>query len=111
MSDILPLEVRAWYQSINNLSFGVGSALGAAIGGFIADYLGWRWGFAIQLPPAILCVVLCIYNLPDHVVKKDVDGKDENEGTFAKLKDFDFEGSVYLVIPPSPPLILRQDRF
>ncbi|RPA85307.1 MFS general substrate transporter [Ascobolus immersus RN42] len=93
LSDILPLEVRAGYQSINNLAFGVGSALGAAIGGAIADYMGWRWGFAVQVPPAVVCILLCMYNLPDQEVEKDSDN-----GIFAKLKDFDFAGSVYLTL-------------
>jgi MFS family permease len=41
-SDLVPIEIRGAYQSYINIIFGVGSALGAALGGAIADHLGWR---------------------------------------------------------------------
>ena len=47
-SDMVPIEVRGNYQALLNLAFGVGSSLGAALGGFLADALGWRWEFGIQ---------------------------------------------------------------
>jgi MFS family permease len=34
-SDLVPIEHRGIYQSYINLSFGLGSALGAALGGFL----------------------------------------------------------------------------
>lgn len=46
-SDLVPLHIRGSYQSILNLAFGIGSSLGAALGGFLADALGWRWEFGI----------------------------------------------------------------
>jgi predicted MFS family arabinose efflux permease len=47
-SDLVPIEIRGAYQSILNLAFGIGSSLGAAMGGYLADVLGWRWEFGIQ---------------------------------------------------------------
>jgi hypothetical protein len=41
-SDLVPIEIRGTYQSYINIVFGIGSALGAALGGAIADHLGWR---------------------------------------------------------------------
>jgi MFS family permease len=41
-SDLVPIEIRGAYQSYINIVFGIGSALGAATGGAIADHLGWR---------------------------------------------------------------------
>jgi predicted MFS family arabinose efflux permease len=46
--DLVPIEIRGSYQSILNLAFGIGSSLGAAMGGYLADVLGWRWEFGIQ---------------------------------------------------------------
>lgn len=48
MSDIVPIEIRGIYQSYINIVFGLGSALGAASGGAMADHLGWRWEFGVQ---------------------------------------------------------------
>jgi hypothetical protein len=45
MSDLVPLETRGGYLAFLNLSYGVGSSLGAALGGFLAETLGWRWEF------------------------------------------------------------------
>lgn len=47
-SDLVPIHIRGSYQSILNLAFGIGSSLGAALGGLLADALGWRWEFGIQ---------------------------------------------------------------
>lgn len=40
-SDLVPIEIRGAYQSYINIVYGLGSALGAATGGAIADSLGW----------------------------------------------------------------------
>jgi MFS family permease len=47
-SDLVPIHIRGSFQSLLNLAFGIGSSLGAAVGGFLADTLGWRWEFSIQ---------------------------------------------------------------
>lgn len=85
LSDILPIEIRGNYQSINNLAYGAGSAydkilsqiggmraltsedrLGAAVGGLLADSIGWRWEFGVcsRLINGVRSyaeVVLCFY--------------------------------------------------
>jgi hypothetical protein len=48
ISDLVPIEIRGEFQSYTNIVYGVGSALGAATGGAIADHLGWRWEFGMQ---------------------------------------------------------------
>ena len=49
-SDLVPIEIRGVYQSYINIIFGCGGSLGAALGGAIADSLGWRWEFGVQVP-------------------------------------------------------------
>lgn len=43
MSDLLPLARRGVYVSLLNLAYCVGSCLGAALGGYLAEHVGWRW--------------------------------------------------------------------
>lgn len=43
VSDLLPLRRRGAYLSWLNLSYGIGCSLGAALGGFLAESIGWRW--------------------------------------------------------------------
>ncbi|GKT47347.1 vacuolar calcium ion transporter [Colletotrichum spaethianum] len=73
--------------------YGVGSALGAALGGAMADLLGWRWEFGIQVPPLIICCFIAVIAVPSDL---GLTGKQE---TFVEaLKAFDFKGSVLLTI-------------
>ncbi|KAL7271283.1 hypothetical protein RUND412_005976 [Rhizina undulata] len=90
LSDLLPIEIRGTYQSINNLAYGVGSALGAALGGFLADALGWRWEFGIQVPFGLFSMAVCYFTIPENLGRK-------SEASFWKrFAEFDVAGSVYL---------------
>ncbi|KAI5795662.1 major facilitator superfamily domain-containing protein [Geopyxis carbonaria] len=96
LSDMLPIEIRGTYQSINNLFYGMGSALGAALGGFLADVLGWRWEFGIQVPFGIFCIFVCAFTIPDQQEPTLAAGRKEGLGLWDRFRDFDFAGSVYL---------------
>jgi len=58
LSDLIPFHKRGIYQAMNNLIMGVGATLGATLGGLIADNLGWRWAFFLQLPFAMFGIVM-----------------------------------------------------
>ncbi|KAI2633661.1 major facilitator superfamily domain-containing protein [Hypomontagnella submonticulosa] len=91
ISDLVPIERRGSYQSYINIVYGLASALGAALGGLMADSLGWRWEFGIQVPPIILCFVVAVYAVP-----RDL-GLQNKHQTFAEgMKTFDFRGSILL---------------
>ncbi|KAF6801173.1 transporter C460.03-like protein 1 [Colletotrichum sojae] len=91
VSDLVPIENRGAYQSYINMIYGVGSALGAALGGAMADHLGWRWEFGIQVPPLILCCIIAVIAVPSDL---GLQGKRE---TFVEaVKAFDFKGSILL---------------
>lgn len=89
LSDIVPIETRGFYQSVNNLGWGLGGVLGAACGGYIADTVGWRWEFGLQVPFGIFCIIVLMCTIPDPE-------KIETAGLRERFKDFDFAGSVYL---------------
>lgn len=92
-SDLVPIEIRGIYQSYINIVFGSASALGAALGGAIADSLGWRWEFGIQVPMLLLVLGLVCLSVPrklglgDGVEKKTV---------WEAVKVFDIKGSLLL---------------
>lgn len=89
LSDIVPIETRGFYQSVNNLGWGLGGVLGAACGGYIADTVGWRWEFGLQVPFGIFCIIVLMFTIPDPE-------KIETAGLRERFKDFDFTGSAYL---------------
>ncbi|KAI0996538.1 hypothetical protein K3495_g11643 [Podosphaera aphanis] len=94
-SDLVPIEVRGVYQSYINMIFGVGSASGAALGGWIADSLGWRWEFGIQVPTLVVCLIVAMLTLPSELgLEEGV----QKKSIWHAIKTFDFQGSVLLTI-------------
>ena len=92
-SDLLPIEIRGAYQSYVHIAFGAGSALGAATGGAIADQLGWRWEFGIQIP--IIATVLtsaCIFTPRDLGLGAGV----TKDSFWVAIRAFDYRGSLLL---------------
>ncbi|KAF4973725.1 hypothetical protein FZEAL_9252 [Fusarium zealandicum] len=91
VSDLVPIEDRGAYQSYINIIYGVASALGAATGGAMADYFGWRWEFGVQVPPLLLCMCIAWVAIPD-----DLGIQGERKGVWQALKEFDAKGSLLL---------------
>lgn len=94
VSDLVPIERRGAYQSYINMIYGLGSTLGAALGGFMADYLGWRWEFGIQVPFLLLCVGMSALIIP-----ADLGLESRNRETVLQaLRTFDFKGSILMIM-------------
>ena len=92
-SDLVPIEIRGAYQSYINIVFGIGSALGAALGGAIADHLGWRWEFGIQLPALFICLMVACFTVPNDL---GIGIGVERKTLWEAMKVFDFKGSILL---------------
>ena len=61
ISALFPKEKRAKILGIWNASIPLGSALGIALGGIIADHFGWRHAFGLVALPGIILAVLFFY--------------------------------------------------
>jgi MFS family permease len=70
ISDLFPVERRGGVMAWFYMAIPVGSALGFAIGGLIADStfwglldkpLGWQWAFYAVVPPGVLLGLLCLF--------------------------------------------------
>ncbi|KAB8297696.1 hypothetical protein EYC80_001503 [Monilinia laxa] len=91
-SDLIPIEIRGAYQSYMNIVFGIGAASGAALGGAIADHLGWRWEFGVQVPGLVLCFIVSWFVIP-----RDL-GLNRGKKTLKEaLSVFDYKGSLLLM--------------
>lgn len=96
ISDLVTLETRGGYLSFLNLATGIGSSLGAAMGGFLAETLGWRWEFGIQVPAIALCVVVAYFTTPSELGPM-LSKKSKTPQTFVQtLLSFDLAGSALL---------------
>ncbi len=65
IGDIISPRERGKYQGIMGASFGLASIVGPAAGGFITDHYTWRWLFFVNLPVAV--VTLLVVGLYMHV--------------------------------------------
>lgn len=43
LSDAIPLKDRGTWQGYINIVYAAGAGIGAPMGGFLADGIGWRW--------------------------------------------------------------------
>ncbi|TDZ31496.1 MFS efflux transporter aclA [Colletotrichum spinosum] len=50
ISDLVPLRQRGYFMSIVLLIYALGLGTGPLIGGSLAQHVGWRWVFYINLP-------------------------------------------------------------
>jgi EmrB/QacA subfamily drug resistance transporter len=75
IGDIISPRERGKYQGMMGASFGVASIIGPAAGGFITDHYSWRWLFFINLPFAVLTlIVVALYmHVPNERRKHKID--------------------------------------
>ncbi|KAK4031461.1 major facilitator superfamily domain-containing protein [Parachaetomium inaequale] len=99
-SDMIPFRKRGMYQALQNGMFGFGAICGASFGGSIADSIGWRWCFNLQVPISIfaLFVGALVIKNPDGGFHMGQSFRD----TWAKV---DFTGAFLLVIAISLQLV------
>ncbi|ETR99530.1 MFS general substrate transporter [Trichoderma reesei RUT C-30] len=99
-SDMIPFHRRGMYQAMQNGVFGFGAICGASFGGTIADSLGWRWCFLLQVPLSMFALVA------GHVVLKDEHlGATATPSFSAMWKRVDFSGALLLVLAVSTQLL------
>ncbi|KAK2802469.1 hypothetical protein FQN51_004532 [Onygenales sp. PD_10] len=95
-SDLIYIEHRGIYQSYIGIAYGLGNCLGLAFGGLIADSLGWRAAFWIQLPMLAVLFIATYVSLPSKLGPQLA--KERNIGIREAFATLDIAGSVLLVI-------------
>ena len=75
IGDIISPRERGKYQGMMGASFGLASIVGPAAGGFITEHFTWRWLFFVNLPVAVLTlVVIALYmHVPNERRKHAID--------------------------------------
>lgn len=98
-SDMIPFRQRGMYQAMQNGIFGLGAMSGASLGGAIADQIGWRWCFLLQVPVSVLALVvgfLAVNNQPELAM---------SDGIVTLWKRVDFPGALVLVVAISAQVV------
>src|SRR5437016_2569762 len=61
IADCFPLSIRGRVMSYFYVGIPVGSAIGYAIGGFVAAHWGWQTAFFVVAPPGLLLGLACFW--------------------------------------------------
>lgn len=91
------------YQAAQNVLHGFGSICGASIGGAIAETIGWRWCFLLQIPLSVFALLVgkLVIRLPE----KSNDRDHPIPGWRGIWQQVDILGTVLLVLGLSVQLV------
>ncbi|MGV9680207.1 DHA2 family efflux MFS transporter permease subunit [Nocardia sp. NPDC003482] len=64
IADVIPLRERGKYQGALGAVFGVTTVIGPTLGGLFTDHASWRWCFYVNVPLAILMIVVAARAIP-----------------------------------------------
>jgi EmrB/QacA subfamily drug resistance transporter len=64
IGEVIPLRDRGRYQGALGAVFGVTTVIGPLLGGFFTDHLTWRWAFWINIPVAVVVLVVAGAAIP-----------------------------------------------
>ena len=93
---MIPFKQRGMYQAMQNILVGFGAVLGASLGGVIAESIGWRWCFLLQVPVSVLALVV------GHIVLENppcmVPALDPKHRFRSAMQRLDLSGALTLVL-------------
>lgn len=72
IGDIYRIEERAKTQGLISSVWGISSLVGPLLGGYVVDYLSWRWVFVFNLPFGILAMIFIARYLKEEKVRRKI---------------------------------------
>jgi EmrB/QacA subfamily drug resistance transporter len=88
VSDLVPIRLRSAYMTVLSTTFAFSSVVGPIAGGYMVDYMGWRWAFYINLPIGVVAIVMVLYL---------IEFPDSEGSIWSKLQKVDFIGCIVLI--------------
>ena len=70
--DEFPRDKIAIAQGVISAMFGVGTAVGFVLGGYVTDTLGWQWTYHTVVPFVLLATVIVAYKIRESPVRNPV---------------------------------------
>jgi len=84
VADFYPPENRGKMQGMLGAVFGIGSGIGPLVGGFLCTYISWHWIFYVNVPLAVICLLLTLKKFP--------------QASTDNLKKIDYTGMIVLTV-------------
>jgi MFS family permease len=72
LGDMFTLKERAQVQAVFSSVWGLSSIGGPLVGGYLTDFLGWRFVFFLCVPFAVTAILLLIYYVSEPAVERTV---------------------------------------
>ena len=94
LSDLVSPADRGLYQGGASVLFGAGSAVGAVIGGAVAEEWDWRASFWVQVPPFVLATLIVWWNI-------DLPEPPNEKSVWKRLGEVDWAGSGLIMLSVS----------
>lgn len=101
---MIPFQRRGMYQAAQNVLHGFGSICGASLGGTIANTVGWRWCFLLQVPVSLLALVVGHIVIPLPAAQGSVEDGN-SRGLRGIWEQVDLAGSLLLIMGLSAQLV------
>lgn len=75
IGDLYPYEERAKVQGWFSSVWGLSGLVGPIVGGFLVDFVSWRWIFYLNLPFGIISIILvaCYLKESEHTERRQID--------------------------------------
>jgi EmrB/QacA subfamily drug resistance transporter len=64
IGEVVPLRERGRYQGALGAVFGITTVVGPLLGGFFTDHLSWRWAFWVNVPVAVVVLIVAAMAIP-----------------------------------------------
>jgi MFS family permease len=85
----VPLKRRLTYTGLT-VAYGMTCVVAPIIAGALTDSVSWRWCFYLQIPVAVVVILIVVLNFPSPQL-------DDNGGSLARVKKIDLGGKILLI--------------
>ena len=69
--DTYPSDEIGMAMGWRSMGITMGMCVGPLIGGYVTEYLDWRWGFYVNLPISVAAVVMIFFFVPESTRRRD----------------------------------------
>lgn len=98
ITDLVPPRDVAVWRSYVNVASTLGRSVGAPVGGWLVDAIGWRWSFIGQGPLFASAALLVWISFPHHAARQQRQQEQPELTTLKKLARIDCLGSLMLAL-------------